>query len=65
MPCSESFGSETITRKTDHVEECGKLFYENQKFENCFSKKEKIGRGSFGSVFKVMHKLEGYYYAVK
>jgi len=24
-----------------------------------------IGHGSFGKVFRVLHKLEGYYYAVK
>lgn len=41
------------------------IFYENQKFENCFTNQILIGQGSFGKVYRVLHKLEGYYYAVK
>lgn len=41
------------------------VFYENSKFLNSFSQKEVIGHGSFGKVYRVFHKLEGYYYAVK
>lgn len=41
------------------------VFYENNKFKNSFTNITPIGSGSFGQVFKAMHKLEGYYYAVK
>lgn len=41
------------------------VFYENNKFQNSFSQKQVIGHGSFGKVYRVLHKLEGYYYAVK
>lgn len=42
-----------------------KLFFENNKFHNCFSNVEQIGEGGQGVVFKAMHKLEGHYYAIK
>ena len=41
------------------------IFYENKKFENCFTEKQEIGEGSFGVVYKAIHKLEGYIYAIK
>lgn len=41
------------------------IHYENDKFMNCFSNIQLIGNGSFGKVFKALHKLEYRYYAVK
>lgn len=41
------------------------IFYENKKFQNCFTEKQEIGEGSFGLVYKAIHKLEGYTYAIK
>ena len=41
------------------------VFFENNKFKNSFTNSVPIGSGSYGEVFKAMHKLEGYYYAVK
>lgn len=34
------------------------ICYENFKFQNCFRIIEQIGKGSFGEVFKVVHKLD-------
>lgn len=42
-----------------------KIFFENNKFQNCFTNVEKIGEGGQGEVFKAMHRLEGHYYAIK
>ena len=39
--------------------------YENQKFQNCFKIIDLIGKGSFGEVYKVLHRLDQKFYAVK
>lgn len=41
------------------------LVYENDRFKNSFSNIVEIGHGSYGSVFKALHKLEGRFYAIK
>lgn len=41
------------------------IHYENGKFKNSFTDKSLIGEGSYGDIFKVKHKLEDLYYAVK
>ena len=41
------------------------LFFENNKFRNCFTDIDLIGNGGFGKVYKAMHKLESFYYAIK
>ena len=41
------------------------IFYENNKFKNSFTNIVSIGNGSYGQVYKAMHKLEGFYYAIK
>ena len=41
------------------------LFFETNKFRNCFTEIELIGSGGFGKVYKAMHKLESFYYAIK
>lgn len=41
------------------------LFYEDSWFLNSFSNIVEIGSGSYGFVFKALHKLEGKYYAIK
>jgi serine/threonine protein kinase len=41
------------------------LFYENNRFKNSFSNIVEIGHGSYGYVFKALHKLEGKFYAIK
>jgi len=41
------------------------LVYENDRFKNSFSNIVEIGHGSFGSVFKALHKLESRFYAIK
>ena len=41
------------------------IYYENGKFKYSFTDKLLIGEGSYGDIFKVKHKLEDLYYAVK
>lgn len=60
-----SLASNKMT-KFNHVKDpSSKIFFENNKFKNCFTNIEKIGEGGQGEVFKAMHKLEGHYYAIK
>lgn len=52
----------------DRDGQCGDnfdIFYENNKFSNSFTNSTVIGSGSYGQVYKAMHKLEGHYYAIK
>ena len=39
--------------------------FENDKFINAFDLVSVIGKGGFGEVYRVIHKLEGREYAVK
>ncbi len=64
---SEEISKDALMDKTDEKISVGShtIFYENNKFNNCFTDFTLIGSGGFGDVFKAMHKLEGKYYAVK
>lgn len=42
-----------------------KCFLQNARFENEFDDQSIIGRGTFGTVFKVTHKIDGQNYAIK
>ncbi len=68
---SEQFFTEIIQKQTkksslkDSVKMDKTIYYENGKFKNSFIDVSVLGKGSFGEVYKAMHKLEGQYYAVK
>ena len=55
----------TNTKDTPSSENSSILYYENNRFVNCFSMIVEVGRGGYGSVFKAFHKLENKCYAIK
>lgn len=57
--------SEFSDNNSEHVNNNPNIFFEDGKFENIFINCIEIGNGAYGKVYKAMHKLEKYYYAVK